>query len=86
MSLRGLLVAGLQYLDSWTLVVTLRRRARSNKGTDLGDSFNNGIRFLFCFVFQRGRENGREGKACQSLVLCVPVGQSPFTYSRNETC
>lgn len=33
----GLLLAGLQYFGSWTLVVGLRRRKQQpNKGTDLG--------------------------------------------------
>lgn len=34
-SQKGLLVAGLQYLDSWALVVSLRRKEWANKGTDL---------------------------------------------------
>lgn len=38
---RGLLVAGLQHSDSWTLVVSLRRRKWPHKGIDLGDSFRN---------------------------------------------
>lgn len=36
MSQRGLLIAELQYFDSWALVVGLRRRKCPNKGIDLG--------------------------------------------------
>lgn len=31
----GLVIAGLQYFDSWTLVVSLRRRKWPNKGIDI---------------------------------------------------
>jgi hypothetical protein len=34
-SQRELLIAGLQYFDSWTLVISLRRRKLPNKGIDL---------------------------------------------------
>jgi hypothetical protein len=37
MSQRGLLIGGLQYFDSWTLVVSLRRKKWINKGIGLGD-------------------------------------------------
>ena len=37
MSQKGALVAGLQYFDSWTLVVRLRGRKWPNTGIDLGD-------------------------------------------------
>jgi hypothetical protein len=40
---RGLLIAGLQYFDSRTLVVSLRRRKWPNKGIDLVASFKNVI-------------------------------------------
>lgn len=40
---RGLLIAGLQYFESWTLVVSLRRRKWSNEEIDLGASFRNAI-------------------------------------------
>jgi hypothetical protein len=36
MSRRGLLIAGVQYFDSWTLVISFRRRKWPNKGIDLG--------------------------------------------------
>jgi hypothetical protein len=35
-SQRGLLIAKLQCFDSWTLVVSLKRRKWPNKGIDLG--------------------------------------------------
>lgn len=35
-SQKELLVSGLQYCDSWTLVVSLRRKKWPNKGTGLG--------------------------------------------------
>jgi hypothetical protein len=35
-SQRVLVIAGPQYFDSWTLVVSLRRRKRPNKGIGLG--------------------------------------------------
>jgi hypothetical protein len=36
MSPKGLLIAGLQYFNSWTLEDSLRRRKWRNKGIDLG--------------------------------------------------
>ena len=33
---RGLLIAGLQYFDCWTLVVSLRRKKWPNKVINLG--------------------------------------------------
>lgn len=36
MSQRGLLIARLQDFGRWTLVVSLKRRKRSNNGIDLG--------------------------------------------------
>lgn len=32
----GLLIAGLEYFDSWTLKVSIKRRDWLNKGLDLG--------------------------------------------------
>lgn len=54
---RGFLISGLQHFDSWTSVVSLRRRKWPDKGTDLGDSFRNATQQLegpgqshFCYV------------------------------------
>lgn len=38
MSQSGLLIAGFQHYDSWTLVASLKRRDLLSKGIDLGDS------------------------------------------------
>jgi hypothetical protein len=39
----GLLIAGLQYFDSLTLLVSLRRRKWTNKGIDLGGGVGVGV-------------------------------------------
>ena len=53
-SQREVLIAGLQYFDTWTLVVSLRRRRQPNKGLHLGG-------WLQEISFQQGRGNGEEG-------------------------
>jgi hypothetical protein len=73
------LIAGLQYFDSHTLVVSLRRRKWPNKGIDLLASFRNVTMFfgfvLFCFVLFCLARQGEW--FCQNSAH-MRVSQSPF--------
>ena len=78
----GLLIAGLQYFDSWILVASLRRRKNSNKGID------HGVQLQKCNLsaFSKAEGMGEKGKACQRHACCARGGQSPFSNYPSNDC
>ena len=74
MSQRGLLITGLEYFDSWTLVVSFRRREKLNKS--LVTSLRNVM--LWFLASQEGWE--RRAKSARAMLATLKLARVP---SRN---
>ena len=76
---RGLLIAGLQYFDSWTLTVSFRRRKQPYKGKDLGGqvALSNFLSFFFFLQGNIPKMNGDKVKIIRAMFSMFKLARVP---------